>query len=379
MFYLVRIFKTSDPEDSISSDTERTVGVWGLSVRLCQVLQQGAGSLNIKRLLLVKENQLSQVKEFSSFLCMGRCKSLGLLKAFFSYAPQLSGGSILRFDLICDLIFTSLVPQLMDHREWLQPDSCWIAGIVLPGCPLSSEIHIWRAGLDVGRDILFNDMVGLPRWHSSKESTCQSRSCRRPRFNPWVRKIPWRKKWQPTPVFLPGERHGQRSLGGCSPWGCKESDTAEQACTTTPFLRGFKAKDVKDEGHDSVKAIVGVKATDLKDLLPTVQQGWGQKVPATRSSQRTSRPLCTGLPAVLCMSVPGWGLSRGPDLGARWPPRSQLDPSRSRLFPQDSYDASTHTLPTAGPQLPLDPSPPGARIQQEACRPQRNTSHQRMD
>ena len=40
---------------------------------------------------------------------------------------------------------------------------------------------------------------GLPRWHSSKESTCQ---CRRLRFNPWVRKIPWGRKWQPTPVFL---------------------------------------------------------------------------------------------------------------------------------------------------------------------------------
>ena len=47
------------------------------------------------------------------------------------------------------------------------------------------------------------------------------------RFNPWVRKIPWRRKWQPTPVFLPGEFHGQRSLVGYSPWGCKESDTTE--------------------------------------------------------------------------------------------------------------------------------------------------------
>ena len=50
----------------------------------------------------------------------------------------------------------------------------------------------------------------------------------RPRFNPWVWKIPWRRKWQPTPVFLPGQSHGQRSLVGYSPWGCKESDTTEQ-------------------------------------------------------------------------------------------------------------------------------------------------------
>ena len=42
----------------------------------------------------------------------------------------------------------------------------------------------------------------------------------------WVGKIPWRRKWQPTPVYLPGESHGQRSLAGYSPWGHKVSDTA---------------------------------------------------------------------------------------------------------------------------------------------------------
>ena len=49
----------------------------------------------------------------------------------------------------------------------------------------------------------------------------------RRRFSPWVGKIPWRRAWQPTPVFLPGEFHGQRSLAGYSPWGHKESDTTE--------------------------------------------------------------------------------------------------------------------------------------------------------
>ena len=43
----------------------------------------------------------------------------------------------------------------------------------------------------------------------------------------WFRKIPWRRAWQPTPVFLPGESHRQRSLAGYSAWGCKESDTTE--------------------------------------------------------------------------------------------------------------------------------------------------------
>ena len=50
---------------------------------------------------------------------------------------------------------------------------------------------------------------------------------KRCRFCPWVWKIPWRRAWQPTPVFLPGESHGHRNLEGYSPWGLKESDTTE--------------------------------------------------------------------------------------------------------------------------------------------------------
>ena len=63
---------------------------------------------------------------------------------------------------------------------------------------------------------------------SCKEPTCQCRRPKRCKFKPWVGKIPWRREWQPTPVFLPGEFHGQRSLVGYSPWDHKESDTAER-------------------------------------------------------------------------------------------------------------------------------------------------------
>ena len=52
---------------------------------------------------------------------------------------------------------------------------------------------------------------------------------------PWVGKIPRRREWQPTPVFLPGESHGQRSLAGYSPWGCEESDMTERH-TTMPCV-----------------------------------------------------------------------------------------------------------------------------------------------
>ena len=62
---------------------------------------------------------------------------------------------------------------------------------------------------------------------SGKEPTCQCRRHKRCKFDPWVRKIPWSRAWQPTPVFLPGEFCGQRSLVGYSPWGRKESYTTE--------------------------------------------------------------------------------------------------------------------------------------------------------
>ena len=67
----------------------------------------------------------------------------------------------------------------------------------------------------------------LPRWLDGKESTCHYRRCKRCGFHPWVGKIPWRRKWQPTPVFLPGESHGQSGWADYSPQHCKESDTTE--------------------------------------------------------------------------------------------------------------------------------------------------------
>ena len=66
---------------------------------------------------------------------------------------------------------------------------------------------------------------GFPGGSDGKESTC---NVGKPaRFDPWVRKIPWRREWQTTPVFLPGEFHGQRSLESYSSWGHKELNTTE--------------------------------------------------------------------------------------------------------------------------------------------------------
>ena len=72
------------------------------------------------------------------------------------------------------------------------------------------------------------DICGFPGGASGKEPACQCRRLKRQRFSPWGGKVPWRRAQQPTPVFLPGESHGQ-SLVGYSPWGHKESNKTEAA------------------------------------------------------------------------------------------------------------------------------------------------------
>ena len=67
--------------------------------------------------------------------------------------------------------------------------------------------------------MVYHKMLNIvPWWLSGKDLACQNR---RRELNLWVRKIAWIRKWQPTPVFLPGKSHGQRSLTGYRPWSCK--------------------------------------------------------------------------------------------------------------------------------------------------------------
>ena len=73
--------------------------------------------------------------------------------------------------------------------------------------------------------------LGFPGGTNGERTLLQCRRPKRCGFDPWVRKIPWRKAWQLTPGFLPGESHGERSLVGYSPWGHKVSDTTERLST----------------------------------------------------------------------------------------------------------------------------------------------------
>ena len=101
--------------------------------------------------------------------------------------------------------------------------------------PKIKQGDVWRAlaqgtwgeqwGAENGSCMGLEWTSGRPQWLCGQESACPSRTLWRCRFDPRVRKSPWRRKWQPAPGFLPGESHGQRSLVGYGPWGSEKSQT----------------------------------------------------------------------------------------------------------------------------------------------------------
>ena len=112
----------------------------------------------------------------------------------------------------CSVMWLFVTPQIVAYQAPLS------MGFSRPeywsGLPFPSPGDLLNPGtkpLSLASPALYST-VGV----SGKEFTCQNR---RHGFDPWVRKIPWRREWQPTPVFWPGEFHVQRSLAGYSPWG----------------------------------------------------------------------------------------------------------------------------------------------------------------
>ena len=128
-----------------------------------------------------------------------------------------------------------------------------------------------------------------PLWGgaSGKESACQYKRCKRHRFDSWVMIIPQRRKWQPTPVFLPEKSHGQKSLLGHSPGGCKELEATESttslslfsqlqndnSTSTSPFLTHleWESREITCVEHLEVRAWNFLKLLSL--LLVVVLSG----------------------------------------------------------------------------------------------------------
>ena len=114
---------------------------------------------------------------------------------------------------------------------WLQCLFCtWLINLIIP--PASAESVKGCVCFIVG------DRKGLPGGSVIKNPPVMQ-EMKGTEFDPWVGKIPWRRAWQTTPVFLPGESHGPRSLAGYSPWGCKELNVTEHAHYNSTILRYF--------------------------------------------------------------------------------------------------------------------------------------------
>ena len=134
----------------------------------------------------------------------------------------------------------------------------------------------------------------LPRVASGKEPTCQLRRCNRLEFNPWVRKIPWRRPQQLTPISLRGEFHGQRSLAGYSPWGCREMEMTEEL---PHFIRPQDWKrsvfiPIPKKGNAkecSVALISHASKVMLKILQVRLQQYMNRELPDVQSVFRKGR------------------------------------------------------------------------------------------
>ena len=156
-----------------------------------------------------------------------------------AHTPLFPWTLISRFPVSCLQLWLHNCPDpCSSNLQWMAPGSD-VGGLGLPGpIPRGRKGHsqpqghanavwltktehlppkAWRWGSELLWTVLTVELVqdlGFPRGAIGKEPACQ---CRRCRFSPWVRKIPWKWKWQPTPVFLPGESYGQRSLVGYNP------------------------------------------------------------------------------------------------------------------------------------------------------------------
>ena len=106
-------------------------------------------------------------------------------------------------------------------RSRVIPAFFWGGGLlILPeDCPFPCSLSSWSLNNYYGKYIYLYIYTVCRHRHSHKESAYRCRRCKRCGFDPWVRKISWSRKWQPTPVFLPRKFNGQRSLAGYSPWG----------------------------------------------------------------------------------------------------------------------------------------------------------------
>ena len=111
------------------------------------------------------------------------------------------------------------------YKEILRPENLRIAILINGKCYVFNKRKLWLTNL-------LDWTLGFLGSSDSKESTCSE-------VQSLIWKLPWRREWLPTPVFLPGEFHGHRSLAGCSPWGHKELDMTEGLTCLLIYVYGL--------------------------------------------------------------------------------------------------------------------------------------------
>ena len=136
---------------------------------------------------------------------------------FFSWETRRKGSAFLT--VLYGQRFSEVVPQQQHLQRLGTGWKCCLDSI-----PILMTQQLWARVQTVSVSVSPQALSGLPWWLRRKESACQ---CMRHGFHSWVGKTPWRRAWKPSPVFLPGESHGQRNLAGYSPQGRKESDMTE--------------------------------------------------------------------------------------------------------------------------------------------------------
>ena len=168
-------------------------------------------------------------------------------------------------------------------------------------------------------------------WLSRKMST---RNAGDQSSNPWIRKIPWRRKWQPSPVFLPGKSHGWRRLVGYSPCGRKESDTTERL--HFPFLWGPAEEPAPPHLPGSPLSPLPTSTLPLPSTLPTTTP------PSIPRPCKRPRESALGLWFVTGPTCPQWVEMGYRDWAVWWPVWSQAD-SLKAPPPHTHTSISIHT------------------------------------
>ena len=143
----------------------------------------------------------SGLSQYTSFECPVSCLKLGLV-IYFTYD-----------NILVLMLFSKIIPPSPSPTE-----SKVYSLYLCLFCCLTYRVI----------DTIFLNFIYMRDFPGASDGEASCLQCGRPRFDPWVGKILWKQKWQPTPVLLPGKSHGWRSLVGYSPWGCRQSDTTEQ-------------------------------------------------------------------------------------------------------------------------------------------------------